>query len=174
MVDALAAEGLPQLRDTLAGLTAADWERPTRLQPPEPGRPPWTVLELAAHFDVFMGLALGLVAEPTSAQPVVDRASFYLSVSDRSTVAPVIYQYIVGHAHGHTPATILELSHRQGRALSSACHLRPPHDGRSVPPLKEARENGHRGPTSMRQPAGRRLNESGPPQVSGVLLAQVQ
>ena len=28
MVDALAAEGLPQLQDTLAGLTAADWERP--------------------------------------------------------------------------------------------------------------------------------------------------
>jgi hypothetical protein len=87
MVDALAAEGLPQLHDTLAGLTAADWERPTLLQPPEPGRPPWTVLELAAHFDVFMGLTLGLVAEPTSAQSVVDRASFYLSVSDRSTVA---------------------------------------------------------------------------------------
>src|SRR4029453_9776421 len=69
MVDALAAEGLPQLQDTLASLTAADWERPTLLQPPEAGRPPWTVLQLAAHFDVFMGLALGLVAEPTSAPP---------------------------------------------------------------------------------------------------------
>jgi len=64
------------------------------------------VLQLAAHFDVFMGLTLGLVAEPTSAQPVVDRASFYISVSDRSKVSPVIYQYIVDHAEGHTPATI--------------------------------------------------------------------
>ena len=45
-----------------------------------------------------MGLTMGLVAEPTSAQPVVDRASFYISVSDRSTVSPVIYQYIVDHA----------------------------------------------------------------------------
>ena len=53
-----------------------------------------------------MGLTMGLVAEPTSAQPVVDRASFYISVSDRSTVSPVIYQYIVDHAEGHTPATI--------------------------------------------------------------------
>jgi hypothetical protein len=41
-----------------------------------------------------------------SAQPVVDRASFYISVSDRSKVSPVIYQYIVDHAEGHTPATI--------------------------------------------------------------------
>jgi hypothetical protein len=50
------------------------------------------VLQLAAHFDVFMGLTMGLVAEPMAAQPVVDRASFYISVSDRSTVSPVIYQ----------------------------------------------------------------------------------
>jgi Mycothiol maleylpyruvate isomerase N-terminal domain len=42
------------------------------------------------------------------AQPVVDRASFYISVSDRSKVSPVIYQYIVDHAQGHTPATILD------------------------------------------------------------------
>jgi hypothetical protein len=63
------------------------------------------VLQLAAHFDVFMRLTMGLVAEPLSAQPVVDRASFYISVSDRSKVSPVIYQYIVDHAEGHTPAT---------------------------------------------------------------------
>jgi hypothetical protein len=66
------------------------------------------VLQLAAHFDVFMGLTMQLVAEPQSAQPVVDRASFYISVSDRSKVSPVIYQYIVDHAHGHTPATIVD------------------------------------------------------------------
>jgi uncharacterized protein (TIGR03083 family) len=106
MVDALAGEGLPALQDTLIGLAPQDWERPTLLQPPDPQQPPWTVLQLAAHFDVFMGLTMGLVAEPMSAQPVVDRASFYISVSDRSTVSPVIYQYIVDHAQGHTPATI--------------------------------------------------------------------
>jgi uncharacterized protein (TIGR03083 family) len=106
MVDALAAEGLPALQDKLATLAPTDWERPTLLQPPDADKPPWTVLQLAAHFDVFMGLTMGLVAEPTSAQPVVDRASFYISVSDRSKVSPVIYQYIVDHAEGHTPATI--------------------------------------------------------------------
>jgi uncharacterized protein (TIGR03083 family) len=108
MVDALAAEGLPALQDTLTALAPQDWQRPTHLQPPDPQQPPWTVLQLAAHFDVFMGLTMGLVAEPMSAQPVVDRASFYISVSDRSKVSPVIYQYIVDHAQGHTPTTILD------------------------------------------------------------------
>ena len=88
MVDALAEEGLPALQDKLAGLAPTDWDRPTLLRPPEVDKPPWTVLELAAHFDVFMGLTMGLVAEPMSAQPVVDRASFYISVSDRAKVSP--------------------------------------------------------------------------------------
>ena len=51
---------------------------------------------------------MGLVAEPIAAQPVVDRASFYISVSDRSKVSPVIYRYIVDHVQGHTRATILD------------------------------------------------------------------
>jgi uncharacterized protein (TIGR03083 family) len=108
MVGALATEGLPALQDGLAGLASEDWERPTLLRPPDAEQPHWTVLQLAAHFDVFMGLTMGLVAEPMSAQPVVDRASFYISVSDRSKVSPVIYQYIVDHAQGHTPATIVD------------------------------------------------------------------
>ena len=95
MVDAL-AEGLPPAghpgRAHPSGLAAARAAPTFRA-----GKPPWTILELAAHFDVFMGLTMGLVW-PTSAQPVVDRASFYISVSDRSTVSPVIYQYIVDHA----------------------------------------------------------------------------
>jgi hypothetical protein len=37
MVDALAAEGLPALQGKLSELTPQDWERPTLLQPPEPG-----------------------------------------------------------------------------------------------------------------------------------------
>ena len=116
MVDAL-AEGLPMLQDTLSRLTPEDWQRPTFLRPPESGKPPWTVLQLAAHFDVFMGLTMPLVAEPMSAQPVVDRASFYISVSDRSKVSPVIYQYIVDHAEGHTPSTIRD---QVGKTFSQA------------------------------------------------------
>ena len=126
MVDALAGEGLPALQDTLAGLAPEDWGRSTLLRPPDPERPPWTVLQLAAHFDVFMGLTLGLVAEPMSAQPVVDRASFYISVSDRSKVSPVIYQYIVHHAEGHTPATILDKVRETFKQALEAIRTTPP------------------------------------------------
>jgi uncharacterized protein (TIGR03083 family) len=126
MVDALAAEGLPALQDSLAGLNPEDWERPTLLQPPDPQQPPWTVLQLAAHFDVFMGLTMGLVAEPMSAQPVVDRASYYISVSDRSKVSPVIYHYIVDHAQGHIPATILDKVNETFSQALEAIKTTPP------------------------------------------------
>ena len=43
MVDALAEEGLPALQNTLAGLTAEDWERSTLLQPPDPA---WSSSEI--------------------------------------------------------------------------------------------------------------------------------
>jgi uncharacterized protein (TIGR03083 family) len=110
----------------LSGLAPADWERPTLLEPPEAERPPWTVLQLAAHFDVFMGLTLGLAAEPVSAQPVVDRASFYSSVSDRHAVSPVIYQYIVDHAHGHGPATICDQVNKTFAQALEAIRTTPP------------------------------------------------
>jgi uncharacterized protein (TIGR03083 family) len=126
MVDALAEEGLPALQDTLAELTPTDWERPTLLQPPEVDKPSWTILQLAAHFDVFMGLTMGLVAEPIDAQPVVDRASFYISVSDRSKVSPVIYQYIVDHAQGHTPATIRDKVNETFKQALEAIRTTPP------------------------------------------------
>ena len=126
MADALAAEGLPAPQDTLAGLKPEDWERPALLQPPDPQQPPWTVLQLAAHFDVYMGLTMGLVAEPMSAQPVVDRASFYISVSDRSKVSPVIYQYIVDHAQGHTPATIRDQVNQTFSQALAAIKTTPP------------------------------------------------
>jgi uncharacterized protein (TIGR03083 family) len=126
MVDALAEEDLPALQAKLSDLTSEDWERPTLLQPPEADKPPWTVLQLAAHFDVFMGLTLGLVAEPMEAQPVVDRASFYISVSDRSKVSPVIYQYIVDHAQGHTPATIPDQVNQSFSQALVAIRTTPP------------------------------------------------
>ena len=49
MVEALAEEGLPALRDTLAGLAPEEWQRHTLLRPPDPEQPPWTVLQLASQ-----------------------------------------------------------------------------------------------------------------------------
>jgi uncharacterized protein (TIGR03083 family) len=125
MVDAL-TEGLQALEDKLSSLAEDDWARPTRLQPAEEERPPWDVLQLAAHIDVFMGLTMGLVGEPQSVEPVVDRASFYISVSDRHQVAPAIYQYIVDHAEGHSPKTILDTVQETFKQSLEAIRTTPP------------------------------------------------
>ena len=61
-----------------------------------------------------------------SAQPVVDRASFYISVSDRSKVSPVIYQYIVDHAEGHTPDTIRDKVRETFAQAMEAIKATPP------------------------------------------------
>jgi uncharacterized protein (TIGR03083 family) len=100
------AEALQALEGTLAGLSEEDWARPTRLRTADPEVPPWDVLRLASHFDIFMGLVLGLVAEAKGGEPTLDRASFCIAVSD-SSQGPVLYQYMTDHAQGHTPATML-------------------------------------------------------------------
>ena len=125
MTDAL-TEGLQALEETLSGLDERDWERPTHLRPATPDDAPWDVLTLAAHFDVFMGLTLALVGEPTDAQPGRDRHSFCISVSDRSQVAPAIYNYVVDHAQGHTPATMLDTVRQTFKNAMDAIRTTPP------------------------------------------------
>ncbi len=106
-VDAL-AEGLQVVEDTLSQLSGDDWERPTRLQAPDPDLPPWNVLTLALHFDVFLGMTGALVGGAQDAPPARDAASFCISVADRSLVAPVVYQYMLDYTQGHTPTTALD------------------------------------------------------------------
>jgi hypothetical protein len=109
IVDAL-DEALDAVEATLANLSEEDWARPTLLKPVTPGAPPWTVLELAAHMDVFMGIALGLMAEPQQGPAGIDGASFCIASSDGSQGA-VLYQYMADHAKGQTPGTMLEAVH---------------------------------------------------------------
>lgn len=106
IVDAL-AEALQALEGTLAGLSEDEWARPTLLRHPDPEVQPWSVLELASHFDVFMGITLALVGEAQGGEPGLDRVSFCISSSDGSQ-GPALYQYMIDHAKGHTPATMLE------------------------------------------------------------------
>lgn len=105
IVDAV-EEGLQALHATLAVLSEEDWARPTLLKPANDA-PPWTVLELAAHMDIFMAITLGLMAEPQQAPPAIDGASFCIACSDGSQGA-MLHQYMADHAKGHTPGTILE------------------------------------------------------------------
>jgi len=125
IVEAL-AEGLPALEDTLSSLSPEDWNRPTLLRPVDPDAPPWDVFTLAAHCDVFMGLTLGLVGEPQDAQPGLDRASFCMAASERSQVAPALYQYMIDHAKGHTPSTMLDAVRETFKNVLDAIRTTPP------------------------------------------------
>jgi uncharacterized protein (TIGR03083 family) len=99
-------EALEALQTTLATLSEEDWARPTLLRSANDA-PPWTVLELAAHMDIFMAITLGLMAEPQQAPPAIDGASFCIACSDGSQGA-MLHQYMADHAKGHTSGTILE------------------------------------------------------------------
>lgn len=108
IVDAL-DESLEALESTLAGLSEEDWARPTLLKPANDAQP-WNVLELAAHMDIFMSIALGLMAEPNDGPPSIDGPSFNIASSDGSQGA-MLHQYMADHAKGQTPGTMLEAVH---------------------------------------------------------------
>jgi Mycothiol maleylpyruvate isomerase N-terminal domain len=100
-IDALEAE-LSGIRAVFHGLTDADWKASTKLQPLDPSLPHWTLFELAGHFDISIGLARVLMAEPLQGQPARDRVSFF--IFPRSEVAPVVYGYAYTMVEGKGPA----------------------------------------------------------------------
>jgi hypothetical protein len=116
-------EALGALEATLAVLSEEDWGRPTLLKSGD--APPWTVLELAAHMDIFMAITLGLMAEPQQAPPAIDGASFCIACSDGSQGA-MLYQYMADHAKGHTPGTILEVVHGTFKSALEGARSNPP------------------------------------------------
>jgi len=122
-VDAV-EEALAALEATLAVLSEEEWARPTLLRPANDA-PPWTVLELAAHMDIFMAITLGLMAEPQQAPPGIDGASFCIACSDGSQGA-MLYQYMADHAKGHTPGTILEAVHGTFKSALEGARNNPP------------------------------------------------
>ena len=125
VVEAL-AESLQALEDTLASLSEEDWKRPTLLRPVDPNAPPWDVLTLGAHINFFMGMTLTLVGEAQEGQPCLDRASFCMAASDRSQVAPLVYQYMIDQAKGHTPSTMLDTIRETFTKVLDAIRTTPP------------------------------------------------
>ena len=124
-VEAL-GDNLQALEDTLSSLSPEDWSRPTLLRPVDPDAPPWDVLTLAAHMDFFMGMTLTLVGEPQEGPPCLDRASFGMAASDRGQVAPLVYQYMIDHAQGHTPTTMLDTVRQTFKNVLEAIRTTPP------------------------------------------------
>jgi Mycothiol maleylpyruvate isomerase N-terminal domain len=82
-------------------LTVADWRTPTKLRPLDESLAPWTLFELAGHFDISIGLTRMLIAEPQQGQVGRDRVSFF--IFPRSEVAPVVYDYAFTMVKDRTP-----------------------------------------------------------------------
>jgi hypothetical protein len=93
---------LHRVLGVFSGLTADEWELATKLEPVDATLPHWTVFELAGHFDISIGLARMLMADPTRGQPGRDRVSFF--IFSRSEVAPVVYDYAFTMVDGKAPA----------------------------------------------------------------------
>ena len=100
-IDILETE-LGRVQQAFAGLNPEEWSRPTKLVPLDPSKPPWTVFELAGHFDISIGLTRMLIDSKTEGQPGRDRISFF--IFPRSEVAPVVYDYAFTMVEGKTPA----------------------------------------------------------------------
>ena len=94
---------LQLVSDTFAGLTEDEWRVVTLLEPPDAGRPHWTVFELAGHFDISIGLTRMLVADQQDGQPGRDRVSFF--IFPRSEVAPTVSAGLPFFAMRMTSAT---------------------------------------------------------------------
>jgi uncharacterized protein (TIGR03083 family) len=108
-VDTLERE-LNSIEQTFRSLTDEDWQRPTRLQPLDPSLKPWTIFELAGHFDISIGLTRMLVADPQpGGQPGRDRVSFF--IFPRSEVAPVVYDYAYQMVEGKSPTDMPDVLH---------------------------------------------------------------
>jgi hypothetical protein len=103
-VDILEAE-LNQVLDGFRRLTDEQWSTPTRLDPLDPSLPHWTVFELAGHFDISIGLARMLIADPQRGQTGRDRVSFF--IFPRSEVAPVVYDYAYKMVEGKVPSDMV-------------------------------------------------------------------
>jgi hypothetical protein len=93
---------LGQVEQAFHGLSEAEWATPTKLRPLDETKPPWTLFELAGHFDISIGLTVMLMAEPQAGQVGRDRVSFF--IFPRSEVAPVVYDYAYTMVEGKTPA----------------------------------------------------------------------
>ena len=92
---------LGQVEGAFRGLSAEQWATPTKLLPVDEAQPPWTLFELAGHFDISIGLTVMLMAEPQAGQVGRDRVSFF--IFPRSEVAPVVYDYAYTMVEGKTP-----------------------------------------------------------------------
>jgi hypothetical protein len=108
----------------MRGLTEKQWRTPTLLQPVDQALPHWTVLELAGHFDISIGLTRTLISDQQVGQPGRDRVSFF--IFPRTEVAPVVYDYAYRMVSGKTPEQMAEVLHETFARTIAEARATPP------------------------------------------------
>jgi hypothetical protein len=98
---------LTRVEQAFRDLTESDWRLPTLLQPVDESLPPWTLFELAGHFDISIGLTRMLMTSQEPGQVGRDRVSFF--IFPRSEVAPVVYDYAYTMVAGKTPGQMADV-----------------------------------------------------------------
>jgi Mycothiol maleylpyruvate isomerase N-terminal domain len=98
---------LRRVEQAFRGLTETDWRTPTLLQPVDATLNPWTLFELAGHFDISIGLTRMLISSQEDGQVGRDRVSFF--IFPRSEVAPVVYNYAYTMVEGKQPAEMADV-----------------------------------------------------------------
>ncbi len=122
-IDTLEAE-LLRVEAVFRGLSEADWKASTKLIPLDPSLKHWTVFELAGHFDISIGLARMLMADPKDGQPGRDRVSFF--IFPRSEVAPVVYDYAYKMVEGKAPREMPGVLHETFSKTIEEARKSPP------------------------------------------------
>lgn len=121
IVDILEEE-LGRLQEVFERLSDDQWKLETKLVPLDAAARHWTVFELAGHFDISIGLARMLMAEPQEGQVGRDRVSFF--IFPRSEVAPVVYDYAYTMVAGKTPQDMPDVLHETfSKTISEARSL---------------------------------------------------
>jgi hypothetical protein len=95
---------LAVVADAFGGLSDAEWAMPTLLVPPEAGKPPWTLCELAGHLDVSIGITTTLAEDPRPGQPERDAVSFFIFPG--TDVPTDFYEYAYTMVAGKTAADL--------------------------------------------------------------------
>jgi hypothetical protein len=107
-IDLLEQE-LTRVEDTFRGLSPEEWQTVTQLMPVDPALPRWTLLELAGHFDISIGLTRALIAGRGPDQAARDRTSFF--INPRSETGPAVYFYAYAQVAGRPPAEMADRLH---------------------------------------------------------------
>jgi uncharacterized protein (TIGR03083 family) len=87
-------------------LTADQWRTPTNLIPIEPNKPRWTLLELAGHLDISIGITRMLIADAVSGEPVSERDAVDLFIFPSAEVPSEFYDYAYTMVEDREPSAL--------------------------------------------------------------------